>query len=61
MIKRFSAVILTALTVLLLVATPAQVFSQAKQPVLKGTERVGMFSAQAEMRANSPYKDMHWQ
>jgi hypothetical protein len=40
---------------------PVHVFSQAKQPVLKGTERAKMFSTQADLRASSPYKDMHWQ
>ncbi len=61
MTKRVSASVLTAVSALLLAAMPVQVFSQAKQPVLKGTERVKMFSAQAEMKANSPYQDLHWQ
>lgn len=61
MTKRFSAVVSKALAVLLLAGMPLQVFSQAKPPVLKGTDRVAMFSAHAEMRASSPYKDMHWQ
>jgi uncharacterized protein with FMN-binding domain len=51
MTKRVSASVLTAVSALLLAAMPVQVFSQAKQPVLKGTERVKMFSAQAEMKA----------
>ncbi|HPE23796.1 MAG TPA: hypothetical protein PLT88_12310, partial [Bacteroidales bacterium] len=49
------------LSVFLLALLPAKVSAQSKQPVLKGTERVKMFSAQADMREASPYKDMHWQ
>lgn len=61
MTKRTTSSALSALTALLLFAMPVQIFPQAKQPVLKGTERVNMFSAQAEMIAGSPYKDLHWQ
>jgi hypothetical protein len=61
MAKRASSAVVTALFVLVLAAIPLSLSSQAKQPVLKGTERVKMFSAQAELRASSPYKDMHWQ
>lgn len=50
-----------ALFVFLMLLLPCTVFSQAKQPVLKGTERVKMFSAQADLKAASPYKDLHWQ
>ncbi len=36
-------------------------FAQEKKPVTKGTERVTMFSKQAELASSSPYKDLHWQ
>ena len=35
--------------------------SQVKSPVLKGTDKVALFSKQAEMQHNSPYKDLKWQ
>ncbi len=40
---------------------PVIAMAQVKQPVLNGTERVKMFSAQDAMRQTSPYKEMHWQ
>ncbi len=46
---------------LVLAVITAPVLSQVKQPVLNGTDRVRMFSKQAELRASSPYKDLHWQ
>lgn len=40
---------------------PVIAMGQVKQPVLNGTERVKMFSAQDALRQASPYKDLHWQ
>ncbi len=35
--------------------------AQEKKPVTEATERVKMFSKQAEMASSSPFKDFHWQ
>lgn len=35
--------------------------AQIKSPVISGTDKVAMFARQAEMKANSTFKDLKWQ
>ncbi|HUS87157.1 MAG TPA: hypothetical protein VMW76_07955 [Bacteroidales bacterium] len=48
-------------TLLLLFSLSFIISGQTKMPVPSGKERVQMFSKQADMKEQSPYKDLHWQ
>ncbi|HUW92387.1 MAG TPA: hypothetical protein VMV74_04420, partial [Bacteroidales bacterium] len=59
--KRNLSFKLSSAVLLFLGLVPLTGFSQVKQPVLSGADRVKMFSAQNAMKESSPYKDLHWQ
>lgn len=47
--------------VLLLLFVPSLLPAQEKQAVLSGSEKLEMYQKHEEMRAESPYKNLHWQ
>lgn len=48
------------LLLLILVLGPAMILAQVKQPVLSGSEKLGMYEKHEAMRSESPFNELPW-